>query len=249
MAADGQIVRFKIGEAFPADDPLARWMTVCAMALNDLLLVNRWLFPRMREETPTAIHENFYLTRLGAAHLFELASFLRRSDRRLAVVRGFVAALEEEPCAAYRDLVEIGKGGESKFATQLRHARNQVFHYQGLLLGDAEERESLKQAMAGHAGDERERGIERGRIEDIPPPLTGFRASFADDIAVDMMLPGDTEEEYAEFVRNVSDHIIKVMLFMKPALNAYTWTRPQETWRIEHVPARGVDPVPGTSEA
>lgn len=38
---DGQIVRFKIGEAFPANDRLARWMTVCTMALNDLLLANR----------------------------------------------------------------------------------------------------------------------------------------------------------------------------------------------------------------
>ena len=51
--ADGQIVRFKIGEGFPAEDQLARWMSVCAMALNDLLLVNRWLMPRLQEEIPS----------------------------------------------------------------------------------------------------------------------------------------------------------------------------------------------------
>jgi hypothetical protein len=233
--ADGQIVHFEIGEAFPADDPLARWMTVCSMALNDLLLVNRWLFPRLKEETQTSIHENFYLTRLGAAHLYEAATFLRKSDQKLAVVRDFVADLDDEPRAAYRDLLELGKGGQDKFAKQLRHARNQVFHYQGLLLGDAQERERLKQAMAGHADDEREQGIERGRIEDIPPPLTGFRASFADDIAVEMLLPSETDTEYAPFIQSVSDYIVKVMLFMKPALNAYTWTRPEGTWKTERI--------------
>lgn len=53
--ADGQIVRFKIGEAFPADERLARWVTVCAMALNDLLLVNRWLWPRLKEEVALGV--------------------------------------------------------------------------------------------------------------------------------------------------------------------------------------------------
>lgn len=50
---DGQIIRFKIGEAFPADDQLARWMTVCAMAMNDLLVVNQMLIPRLKEEIPS----------------------------------------------------------------------------------------------------------------------------------------------------------------------------------------------------
>jgi hypothetical protein len=50
-----------------------------------------------------------------------------------------------------------------------------------------------------------------------------------------MMLPGDTESVYGPFVGDVSEHIAAVMVFVKPALNAYTWTRPEGTWRTESV--------------
>ena len=233
---EGQIVRFKIGEAFPADDQLARWMTIYAMALNDLLLINRWLIPRLQDEVTTEPHETFHLGRLAAAHLFEAATFLRKSNKRLAVVREFVAKLDEEPRAAYADLLKIGDGGQGKFAKQLKHARNMVFHYQALLTGQGEEHERLKQAMRGHADDEREQGITRGKVEDIPPPLTGFRSLFADDIATEMLLPEDTEQEMSSFLGNVAEHSARLMIFGKPAFNQYTHTRPAGTWEIEDVP-------------
>lgn len=94
--AEGQIVRFEIGEAFPADDQVARWMTVCAMALNDLFLVNRWLFPRLEEKIPSEPHETFYLGRAAAAHLFEAAAFLRRTER-IPPVKEFVGSLARIP--------------------------------------------------------------------------------------------------------------------------------------------------------
>lgn len=232
---EGQIVRFKIGEGFPADDQLSRWMTVCAMALNDLLLVNRWLIPRLKEEIPAEPHETFYLGRLAAAHLFEAATFLRKSDKRLPTVQDFVAGLEDEPRAAYQALLKVGDGGSGKFQVQLKHARNMVFHYQDLIL-EKEDRERLKQAMAGHAEDERDQEIQRGKIEDVPPPITGFRAVFADDIAVEMMLPEDTDEEFPAFLGNLAEHSAKLMIFVKAAFNAYTATRPEGTWEVETVP-------------
>lgn len=210
-------------------------MTVYAMALNDLLLINRWLIPKLQGEVPAEPHETFHLGRLAAAHLFEAATFLRRSDKRLAVVREFVAKLDEEPRTAYVDLLKVGDGGQGKFAKQLKHARNMVFHYQALLPGRGEEHERLKQAMRGHANDEHDQGIERGKVEDIPPPLTGFRSIFADDIATEMLLPEDTEQEMSSFLGNVAEHSAKLMIFGKPAFNAYTHTRPPGTWRVEEV--------------
>src|SRR3954469_19860268 len=208
--SDGQIIRFKIGEAFPADDKLARWMTVCAMAINDLLLVNRWLVPRLEEKVPSEPHENFYLGRLAAANLFEAATFLRKSDRQLEVVREFVATLSDEAQVAYRDLLLIGDGGEGEFYEQLKRSRNGVFHYQALVLGDGEEYESLKRAINAHAGDEEEKGVKRGEIRDIPPPITGFRAIFADDIASEMVLPKDTDREFSGYLGNVAGHSAKL---------------------------------------
>jgi hypothetical protein len=248
VAEDGQIVRFKIGEAFPADDPLARWMTVCAMAGNDLLLVNRWLIPKLKEEERSEPYENVYLGRLAAAHLFEAATFLKKSDKRLAVVRELVAGLNEDAQAAYRQLLVVGDGGSGEFYDQLKHARNMFFHYQELLQPENEDYEHLKQSMAGHATDEEEKGIERGKIEDIPPSITGFRSFFADDVAVEMMMPGDTEKELPSFLRAVSEHIAAFMLFLKEVFNEYTQTRPEGTWHIETVPAAGID-RPAESEA
>jgi hypothetical protein len=245
VAAAGQIIRFRIGEAFPAEDQLARWMTVCAMAGNDLLLVNRWLIPKLKEEEPSEPYENVYLGRLAAAHLFETATFLVKSDRRLTVVRELVAGLGEEARDAYRQLLVIGDGGSGEFYDQLKHARNMFFHYQELLQPENEDYEHLKQSMAGHAADEEELGIERGRIEDIPPSITGFRSFFADDVAVEMMMPDDTETELPSFLRNVSEHIAAFMIFLKEVFNEYTQTRPEGTWHIETVPAAGIDQPAG----
>lgn len=43
-------VAFEIGAVFPPESRVARWATICAMALNDLLLVNRWLVPDYRRK-------------------------------------------------------------------------------------------------------------------------------------------------------------------------------------------------------
>jgi hypothetical protein len=230
---DGQIVRFKIGDGFPADDQLARWMTVCAMALNDLLLVNRWLVPRLEEKVPSESYEDFYLSRSAAAHLFEVAIFLRESDR-LLTIREFVVNLDPQTQAHYRSLVELAKDGSGKFHGQLKHARNTFFHYPRML-PQADDYEHLKRALEAHADDEREQDIRRGEIRDIPPAITGFRSMFADDVATEMLLPENTEQEYPAFVGNLAEYSGKLLKFVKIAFNAYTHTRPEGTWEIEVV--------------
>jgi len=132
-------------------------------------------------------------------------------------------------------LLLIGDGGQGKFYGQLKHARNKSFHYQELFIGDHEDRERLKQALAGHAEDERKKGISQGEIRDIPPPLTGFRANFAYDVASEMMLPEDTEAEHPGFLENVRLHIDKFAVLAKAVLNGYALTKPAETWRVEEV--------------
>jgi hypothetical protein len=49
---------FKIGDAFPADDTAARWLTSLTMALNDLLYTNRRLIEGLKGDAapgPTAL--------------------------------------------------------------------------------------------------------------------------------------------------------------------------------------------------
>ena len=215
-------VQFEIGAAFPPDSRVARWATICAMALNDLLLVNRWLVPRLQEEAPSEGYENVYLMRLAASHLFEVAVFLRAADR-FPEVSDFVAGLDQEPREAYAALLDLGRGDRDPFAVSIKDARNSFSHYSELLSEEAAKHERLRAALAAHAKE----GT-RSRIRDQVPPLSGFRAHFADEVAVELMFPGGDREALGEFITGITTHITHFLLFVRAALGAYAATLPPE---------------------
>jgi hypothetical protein len=213
-------IRFKDGDAFPAEEPLARWLTVCAMALNDLLLVNRWLVPRLSGEIDASGGETVYLGRLAASHFFEVAKFLEKSDA-VDDIRQFVSGLDPDVQGAYEKVKAAGSSNTSGFAKDLARARNQFFHYSELL-PQAEDYERLKVAMEGHAesiGEIRERG----------PVVEGFRASFADDIAVELSFP-ESEVDLPGFVAMLADHIAAYLQFGFGALPAWIRSRADDSW-------------------
>jgi hypothetical protein len=225
-------IRFRIGHLFPADDPVARWMTVCAMGLNDLLLVNRWLVPSLRSDGPAYI--NVYLSRLGASHLFEVAKFLHESERRVPEVRSFLADLGDEERAAYERVKAVGPAGMSAFAAQLEHARNQFFHY-AELLPHAEDFEKLKMAMNDHAAT-------TGEIQDGGALVEGFRALFADDIATHLSFPDAdplaavskiSPVDLREFVPTLSAAISDYLDFAIPSLVRFIEQAPGD--RCEYI--------------
>jgi hypothetical protein len=223
--ADRDGIEFKIGEAFPADSRLARWMTVCLMALNDLLLVNRWLVPKLEDEVESEGYEHLYLARIAGAHLFEISRFLRKSDR-FEDINGFIDALDDEAAQdAYRALLVLAENPSKGFAADLKRARNNFAHYAELLDGEAAVGEELRRALAAHAG---EGSI--GRIRDQTPPITGFRALFADDVAAELTFAGGEKEATARFVSGVSEHIALYLLFSRKVLAAYVQQLPNESW-------------------
>lgn len=215
-------VEFEMGAVFPPDSRLARWATICAMALNDLLLVNRWLVPRLQEEVPSEGYENIYLMRLAASHLFEIAVFLRAADR-FPEVSDFVAGLDQEPREAYAALLALARGDHDPFAVSVKSARNSFSHYSELLSEEAAEHEQLRAALAAHTDE----GT-RSRIRDEVPPLSGFRALFADEVAVELTFPGGDREALGEFVAGISTHIAHFLLFVRTALGAYAAIVPPE---------------------
>jgi hypothetical protein len=222
--SDRDGVQFKIGEAFPPDSRLARWMVGCLLAFNDLLLVNRWLVPRLEGEIESEGYEHLYLARLASAHLFEIATFLRKADR-FEDIREFVADLGAEDRDAYGALLAIAKGEGGEFADQIERSRNNSTHYGELLPDEAAAYEALRQAIKAHAEDETV-----GKIRDTIPPITGFRALFADDIAVELTFPGGDEAALGEFVEGISTHIALALQFIRGAMAAYIPTVPAEVW-------------------
>jgi hypothetical protein len=221
-------IQFKIGEAFPPDSRLARWMTGCVMAQNDLFLVNRWLVPRLKDKVDSEAYEHLYLARLAASHLFEAATFLRKADR-FEEIRDFVGGLDEEAQTAYTALLAIAKGETGDYAEQVERARNNFSHYGELLSDEAAAYEHLRQAMQAHADEE-----SVGQIRDKSPPITNYRALFADDIAAELTFPGDDKEALERFVEQTGTHIGLYLQFVRAALAAYATQIPDEAWDDWH---------------
>lgn len=218
-------IRFRDGEFVPADDPLARWLTVVAMAVNDLVLVNTWLIPSLQDDGSP--HVNAYLGRLGASHLYEIARFLDQSERQVPDVREFVRGLPEGARARHERVKAARRAGTDAFASQLEHARNHFFHY-GRLLPHAPGYEELQRTMGEHSNSV-------GEMYD-PGTLADFRARFADDIAIEMSLPEKTVN-LEEFLAKLSETISDYLDFAQAAINAYVRQRPEEQW--EYIPGEG----------
>lgn len=218
-------IQFRIGEAFPPDSRLARWIVACSMALNDFFLVNRWLVPKLEGEEASEGYEHLYLARLASLHLFEAATFLRQADR-FPEIQAFVAQLDLEAQDAYQALLAIGKRAVGEFADQVEHARNHFSHYGRLLPDEAAAYEHLRQAINAHADE----GT-IGQILDTTPPIIGFRALFADDIAAELTFPGGDKAETEKFVEQISEHINLFLVFARAALPAYAAELPDEVWK------------------
>jgi len=211
-------IKFEIGKAFPADEPLARWLTVCAMALNDILLVHRWLFPSVHGKSPD--YANNYLSRLGAAHLFEAAKFLADSDK-LREVRDFVAELDQDHRDSYQRLVALANGGPG-FPADLAHARNHFFHY-AEPLPHAPDHEKLRQALVEHRST-------IGEIQDEGPSvIEGFRARFADDVAIELSYPED-KVQLPAFMSDLAQRIPDFTNFASAVLVHYIQSLPNDHW-------------------
>jgi len=68
-----------------------------------------------------------------------------------------------------------------------------------------------------------------------PPAITGFRAVFADDIAVEMPLPKKATMHSASSSKSLL-HIATFLIFTKAALSAHVETRPDGTREVEPAP-------------
>ncbi|MGZ3356035.1 MAG: hypothetical protein ACXVBO_14420 [Isosphaeraceae bacterium] len=79
---------------------------------------------------------------------------------------------------------------------------NNFSHYGDLLSDQAAAYEDLRQAMRAHADDETV-----GQIRDRTPPITEYRAMFADDIAAELTFRGSDRTAVEQFVEQPGLHI------------------------------------------
>src|SRR5277367_162094 len=122
-------IRFKIGEGFPAADPVARFVTVLAMVSND---ANRSIdeLLNLDDGALDAGARRMMLFRQQSAFFYEAASFITESRRRFPEINDFIAALPQEA----RDECAQVVGGVDPASTHyigdwLAQHRNVTFHY------------------------------------------------------------------------------------------------------------------------
>ena len=88
-------IRFKIGGAFPASDPVARFIAGLAMMSNDLLRALEDML-KLEGDTPEEIGRRVSLFRRQAASIHEAATFITDARRMFSEVSSFIDGLDDE---------------------------------------------------------------------------------------------------------------------------------------------------------
>jgi hypothetical protein len=220
---------FRMGEAFPAEDRLARYVMRLSMALNDLRIAARYA-TRARQREP----ERLYFIRLTASHLRELVILLDPPNSNVVpTAEQFVRALPRgakptptEIRAAHREAIsrlpaamrgrpDLDVTGQSRPPTlrdDLKELRNRFFHYGHDEPGD----DALHAAIAAVA-DTRSSYVYREN------PMRS-RARYADLVGVRLAHPFDHE-----FARDMHEQIVSLIgpmaAYVQRVENAWLWTR------------------------
>jgi hypothetical protein len=155
---------FKMGDVFPADDPIATFLVAVSMALNDLVTVTKWMVggdQHVPDNHDVGADEQHYLLRLSIAQLYEVResiSHAQRNDR----VQFFLASLSPQARADLDRLMNANVREDSWVRATVSHVRNQTNHYGGRWNWD-----DLTWAMRQVAEDVAE-------IEVVSPRLAGL---------------------------------------------------------------------------
>ena len=210
---------FKIGEAFPADDPVARFVTVVAMISNDWQrLVQRMVelddadcvHEAAQAEQAALLIENY---RLQAALHYEAARLLQQAYERFPEVRNFIDGLTPEAIAEFRLVIGgVTKGSPNYHGDWFSDARNATFHYSKL-----NRRERVGKGLAAAAE-------EIGAIS-LGDSFASVRFGFADKVALKWLGGSQPEAEIEAKLVGLRESVMALTQFAQRALGVYLGTR------------------------
>lgn len=182
MGANEDLVhewRFRIGDAFPADDPVARFVVAVAVVLNDTILSNTLFVDAAEEEHA---YRRLYFFSLASSHLYEAAEIFLRAHREWDEVRAFVEELEQERQEEFDRIKALAAPQAPWPGQRLKEIRNAFFHYLRLdrAAYDAGQL-PLANGLQVAADLESSLVIEPGAV------LSGIRARFGDQAVTSAM--------------------------------------------------------------
>jgi hypothetical protein len=165
---------FKLGDAFPVDDPVAVFLVSMSTALSDLLTTGKMLVGGDQDQPfqrPVADPDHLYLLRLSLVHLHEVRESVRHA-RKKDQVEAFLQSLPQQARDALDCLLALETNQDPWILEALEYVRHQAIHY-----GGKWNWRDLEWAMNQVAD-------EQGDIEIANDMLAGVRLNFAYDIAI-----------------------------------------------------------------
>lgn len=216
------MLRFTIGEAFPARDPVARFVTVLAMMSNDWMRLTTQLL----ELKPFFFDADGLIImsfRHQASLHHEAAEFIRDTRRRFPEVETFLEGLSQE---AKDDLQRVLDGVDPKAPAYhggwLGENRNVTFHYP-----------EMQADKAAHGKEEVFNALtEAAALEGTISSGASFgsvRFEFADTVVAQWIPEHDTEA----VVGNLRDAVSALARFVQRAALAYLESRPDGAVTVE----------------
>jgi hypothetical protein len=202
-----EIGTFNIGEAFPAHDPVARFVTMLAMVGND---GNR-LLAAMDAADPEdgELGLQILLFRLLASLHFEAAERIRDARKRYPQIRAFISGLHDARDLCEATIGSIDPRSEHYIGDWAKDHRNVTFHYPEIdpnkVYAGTEE---LTAAMTKAAAMESAITVD-SRV------FGKLRMPFADDVVI-QWLPDAVKR-----MDQLRDAVVALLRFVYKAMAAY----------------------------
>lgn len=216
------VIRFKIGDAFPASDPVARFITGLAMISNDWLrLIEDML--KLEGDTPEEIGRRISLFRQQAALVHEAATFISDARRMFPQVASFIEGLKAKAGdGCERVAGAVDSCSPHYLGEWLEDHRNVTHHYPKMHPAAAQHgQEEMATALAKAA--DIESTIDSGQR------FADARFRWADEVGV-QLLPLLDDPSWMEGLR---DTAMALADFAQRAAQAYLESRPAGTLTVD----------------
>lgn len=197
---------FRMGDAFPANDVVARWVSGLSRILNQLITVNKQLYD-IWHDRPESKGEAIYFFGLVLGHYREATNF----DRKYSVVLEVQNFIESLPLAAkedyrlFRESFDPWEG--SLVQSILKDVRNDVFHPGS----DEDIQEALRETA------DLQSSITVGSV------VAELRMDFADEVNTQMVFRhlGNVEEQLRSSIQVIGGPVFALIRFAQRAADTY----------------------------
>jgi hypothetical protein len=216
-------LRFTIGTAFPASNPVARFVTVLAMMSNDWLRLIQDLLA-LESDDVESVARRIGLFRQQAALHHEAVDRLQDAPRQFNEIRQFMDSLDAAAEAEY-DIIIGGTDPASPhyLGDWLEKHRHVTFHYPVLQRDKAAAgQEELHDALTRAAQHD-------GTIAYTDDALLSVRFRFADEVTVQWLPP----EEDSALLERLSQSGMALTRYVQRAVGAYLDSLPPGTYTVE----------------